>query len=212
MSEAPEQAAEQSTSEDESSEPARSGRNDVDHSKTMWIIFGVLVAFFGLAWGSIPLYRLVCKSLDPGGSSASNGTADEYKNVEVDESRRVTVRFTANVQEGLAWDFRPLEPSVRVHPGEKKLVKFVAKNHMNESVTGKGVYDINPPQAGAAFKKIECFCFQKQTLEAGERAEMPLYFWLAPDELPEDVQKVTIGYTFFDADAPDGDKRAAAEP
>lgn len=185
-------------------------RGDVDHTRTLWITGAVLIAFFGLAWGSIPLYRLVCKSLDPGGSAASNGSADEYENVEVDKSRRVTVRFTTNVQGGLAWEFRSRQPSVRVHPGEKKLVKFVAKNNMKQAVTGKGVYDINPPEAGAAFKKIECFCFQKQTLEADEKAIMPLYFWLEPDDLPEDVRKVTIGYTFFDADSPGGDKRAAA--
>lgn len=188
-------------------------RGDVDHSRTMWIIFGVLVVFFGLAWGSIPLYRLVCKSLDPGGSAASNGSADQYKNVEVDESRKVTVRFTTNVQDDLNWDFRSRKPSVRVHPGQKKLVNFTAKNHEDEAITGKGVYDINPPEAGAAFKKIECFCFQQQTLEANEQVEMPLYFWLEPDDLPDDVQRVTIGYTFFDASTvsdSEADKRAAA--
>jgi len=196
----------------EAEETTRDGPPDreVDHSRTLWIVGGVLLAFFGLAWGSIPLYRLVCKSLDPGGSAASNGSADEYEGVEVDRSRRVTVRFTTNVQEGLAWDFRAREPSVRVHPGEKRLVKFEAKNHMDQAVTGKGVYDINPPEAGQAFKKIECFCFQKQTLEPGERAVMPLYFWLEPDDLPEDVRRVTIGYTFFDADEPEGGERAAA--
>lgn len=188
-------------------------RSEVDHTKILAITGGVLLSFLALGWGSIPLYRLVCKSLDPGGSAASAGkAADKYENVEIDESRTIDVRFTANVQNDLNWEFRPLESSVEVHPGEKKLVKFVAKNNASEPITGKGIYDINPPESGPFFKKIECFCFRKQKLDGGERMVMPLYFWLEPD-IPEDIEHMTLGYTFFNAeDAPESEdgKRAAA--
>lgn len=178
-------------------------RTDVDHTKILKVAAGVLLAFTALGWGSIPLYRLVCKSLDPGGSAASAGSAANYEDVQVDESRTIDVRFTANVQGDLDWEFRPLDSSVEVNPGEKKLVKFVAKNNHDRPVTGKAIYDINPPESGPSFKKIECFCFVKQTLEPGERMVMPLYFWLEPD-LPESVNHVTLGYTFFNAeDAPE---------
>ena len=186
---------------------------DVDHTKTLKIVGGVVLVFFGLAWASIPLYRLVCKSLDPGGSAASNGTADEYKNVKVDRTREIQVRFTANTQGNLPWEFRPTKPSVTVHPGEKTLVKFKSANlDQNEAITGKAVYDINPPEAGPYFKKIECFCFTRQTLEPGETQDMPLYFWLEPD-IPDHVEKVTLGYTFFNAETgrDKGSKHAAAE-
>jgi cytochrome c oxidase assembly protein subunit 11 len=80
-------------------------------------------------------------------------------------------------------------------------VSFVAKN-MDQSgaTTGKAVYDINPPQAGQYFKKIECFCFREQKLEAGQEMEMPLYFWFDP-ELPEDIEEITVAYTFFNMES-----------
>lgn len=187
--------------------------DDTNHTRTLFVAFGVLAAFFAMGWGSIPLYRLVCKSLDPGGSTASIGTADKYENVEVDKSRTVSVRFTTNVVDELNWGFRRLNPSLTVHPGEKSMVKFVARNHEDRPVTAKATYDINPPEAAQAFKKIECFCFKQQTLEAGERQEMPLVFWLEPEKLPDDVERVTLGYTFFEAEhaSPEGaDKQAAA--
>lgn len=171
------------------------------HQKTVAYIIGFIVLMFGFGWGSIPLYRMVCKSLDPGGSSYYNGQTDKYQNVEVDESRDIQVRFTTNVQGDLPWTFDNLQPSVTVHPGEKKLVKFDATNtNPNEAITGKAVYDINPPEAGQYFKKIECFCFKQQTLTAGQTRTMPLYFWLEPD-IPEDIDKVTIAYTFFNAES-----------
>lgn len=169
-------------------------------AKTLKYAVGFMLFMFGVGWASIPLYRIVCKSLDPGGSSWQNGSVDKYEGVEVNESRNVRVRFTASTQEKLPWEFRPMKPSVEVHPGEKKLVKFTSVNlDQTDAITGKAVYDINPPEAGQYFKKIECFCFIEQTLQPGEKKDMPLYFWFEPD-MPDNIKRVTLGYTFFNAD------------
>ena len=68
------------------------------------------------------------------------------------------------------------------------------------SVTGRAVYDINPPEAGQYFKKIECFCFQEQELAAGEDITMPLIFWFEPD-IPAEIEEITVSYTFFNMDS-----------
>jgi cytochrome c oxidase assembly protein subunit 11 len=181
--------------------PAHRADDDGDHKQTVIYIVGFLLVMFGFGWGSIPLYRMVCKQLDPGGSSASNGTADRYENVEVDESRTLKVRFTTSVQSDLPWKFDNKTSSVEVHPGEKKLVDFDVTNFdQDDDLTGKAVYDVNPPEAGQYFKKIECFCFKQQTLAAGESKKMPLYFWMDPD-IPEDIDKVTLAYTFFNSES-----------
>lgn len=169
--------------------------------KSSKYLIGIILFGFFLAAISIPLYRLVCAKFDPGGSSWYNGDSDTYEGVVVDESRTVRVRFTANVNSQLPWQFHPTEPSVEVHPGEKRLTNFFAKNldHAG-SINGKGVYDINPPEAGQYFKKIECFCFREQTLEAGQQRDMPLYFWFDP-ELPAHIKEITVAYTFFNVDS-----------
>lgn len=183
------------------SQEAESARQNADNARFLKYIIGFIVAMFLVGWGSIPLYRIVCKSLDPGGSSWQNGSTDSYKGVTVDESRTIEVRFTANVQNNLPWTFGPETPSVDVHPGQKKLVKFTSTNlNQNRSIMGKAVYDINPPEAGQYFKKIECFCFTQQTLDPGQTREMPLYFWFDPD-VPESIDRVTLAYTFFNAES-----------
>lgn len=165
------------------------------------ILIGVIVGMFLFGFASIPLYRMVCDSIDPGGSSYANGSTDAYEGVTVDKSRTIRVRLTANVNKQLPWDFKPLTPRVEVHPGERKLVKFYAKNLDSlGSITGKAVYDINPPEAGQYFKKIECFCFQEQELEAGQGVEMPLVFWF-DSEIPPEIKEITIAYTFFNVDS-----------
>jgi cytochrome c oxidase assembly protein subunit 11 len=169
-----------------------------DPGKTAKWLLGLIGLSFVFAAASVPLYRLVCKSLDPGGSSASNGTAASYDGVEVDKSRKIKVKFATNVNKQLPWRFiPPKEPFAKVHPGEKKRVMFKSKNvDSSKSVTGRAVYDVNPPEAGQYFDKIQCFCFTEQTLKPGQTRPMPLVFWFDPS-IPDYIDEVTIAYTFF---------------
>lgn len=153
---------------------------------------------FGFA--SIPIYRMVCAKIDPGGSAYFTGEADSYEGVVVDSSRQVRVRFATNVERQLPWHFDVEETFVTIHPGEKRMVIFRAENRSNFPSIGKAVYDINPPWAAPYFKKIECFCFTNQTLNPFQSMDMPLVFWFDPD-LPERVTEVTLGYTFFNSDS-----------
>ena len=89
-------------------------------------------------------------------------------------------------------------PSIKVHPGQIETVLFIAKNNTNEDVTGQAIPSVSPGLASPYFKKIECFCFQRQTLHGGETKEMPLRFYVSPD-LPKDVSEVTLSYAFFNA-------------
>lgn len=174
---------------------------DEKNRRTVKFLVGIIIASFIFAVVSIPLYRMVCDVVDPGGSSWSNGDTDAYVDVPVDASRTVRVRLTTNVNRQLPWEFKPLSPAVEVHPGERKMVKFLARNQDTQgSITGKAVYDINPPEAGEYFKKIECFCFQEQELSAGESVEMPLVFWFDPS-LPPEIKEITLAYTFFNMDS-----------
>ena len=201
MSDRPEPSSREQDAPDTpgAAEPAPGPREmDEGTRRTVIYIVGFILVMFGFAWGSIPLYRLVCKSLDPGGGATASNQPDQYKGTEVDKSRTITVRFATNVTRQLPWTFEVPTKSVEIHPGEKKLVKFTSENLKQRAIKGKAVYDINPPEAGQYFKKIECFCFQEQTLEAGQKREMPLYFWLGPG-LPEGIDKIDLSYTFFNA-------------
>jgi cytochrome c oxidase assembly protein subunit 11 len=56
---------------------------------------------------------------------------------------------------------------------------------------------MRPQQAAAHFKKVECFCFTQQKLEANQAKQMPVVFYV-DSALPKHVKTITLSYTFFE--------------
>jgi cytochrome c oxidase assembly protein subunit 11 len=100
------------------------------------------------------------------------------------------------LNETMPWDFKPLQASVTVHPGEATKVLFFVKNRTDKAMIGQAIPSISPGLAAGYFKKTECFCFTQQTLEAGEEKEMPVVFIVDP-AIDKDVHEITLSYTFF---------------
>ena len=87
--------------------------------------------------------------------------------------------------------------------GEASEARYWAANRASHEIVGQAVFNVTPPEAARYFVKTECFCFTEQDLPAGEGREMPVYFYVEED-LPEDIQEITLAYTFFKLkDAPE---------
>jgi len=90
------------------------------------------------------------------------------------------------------------------------LISYTAENKASHATRGAALYNVTPPKAGLYFHKIQCFCFDEQTLAASEKAHMPVLFFVDPsmadDPNLDDVSTITLSYTFFDADSEDLDQ------
>lgn len=161
--------------------------------KLLWIVAGAIVFAISL----VPLYNVLCQVTGLNGKTGTDPD-DQGNVVKIDQTRWVTVEFTGNVMPGLGWNFSPNQTHMRVRPGQIEMATFVAKNNTNREVVGQAVPSVTPGQASLYFKKIECFCFERQALQPGESKEMPLRFYVSPD-LPEKVEVVTLSYSFFNA-------------
>jgi cytochrome c oxidase assembly protein subunit 11 len=171
----------------------KSGRNRV----TVVSLLVVLGAMFGLTAASVPLYRLFCAATGYNGTdqTATAPPAHEVMN------RVITVRFDANEAPGLDWEFRPLITSVKVHPGEEKIIAYRATNLAKVPETGTATHNVTPLRAGIYFDKIECFCFTKQHLNPGQSVDLAVSFFINPDIVKDpdtrDIDTITLSYTMF---------------
>jgi cytochrome c oxidase assembly protein subunit 11 len=172
--------------------PASHNRN----TRTVVSLLSVVVIMVGMAFASVPLYRMFCAATGFGGTTQR---ATEAPKQIADAT--VTVRFNAETAPDLAWVFEPEVREVHVHPGEQRQVFFRAVNKAQEPITGTATYNVAPAKSGIYFDKLQCFCFSEQKLEPGESRDMGVVFFVDPDILkdPEtqDVHTITLSYSMF---------------
>ena len=158
-------------------------------------VMGTLTAY------SVTLYRLFCQVTGAQGTTQRVAVGSTHQ-----AAPEVTVLFDTNVAPGLAWQFRPLQRSVHLHLGQDALVFFEARNLSDHAITGHAAFNVTPEKIGAYFKKIQCFCFTEETLNAGASAQMPVEFYVDPamaaDPGTADVHEITLSYTFFESRKP----------
>jgi len=156
----------------------------------------VAALMFGFGWALVPLYRKICEVTGINIVTTRNVDAERAaRNTQVDLSRTITVEFDANVHG--AWRFKPHVNHMQVHPGELAQVTYDLVNTQPREMTGQAIPSYAPMQSARHFQKLECFCFQQQTLAAGETKQFPVVFFIDP-ALPEDVKTITLSYTFFE--------------
>ena len=168
---------------------------------TRTVVLAVLGICFmsGLAWASVPLYRMFCQV------TGLNGTTGRALAAPGAVSGQVTVAFDTNVSPKLPWSFRPENAQETIAIGARDMAFFTATNRSDKPITGTATFNVTPSQAGAYFKKIQCFCFTQQTLKPGETVRMPVIFFVDPAILQDpdarDIQTITLSYTFYPVDS-----------
>jgi cytochrome c oxidase assembly protein subunit 11 len=161
-------------------------------------LFGL--AMLGLAFASAPLYRIFCQV------TGFDGTTQRAAAAPGAVAGEIGVRFDANINPALPWKFVPEKETVRIHPGQRTTIYYLAQNYAARPTTGQAVFNVSPTQAGAYFSKIECFCFTEQTLKPGQSVRMPVVFFVDPklrtDPATRDIDEITLSYTFYPVENP----------
>jgi cytochrome c oxidase assembly protein subunit 11 len=178
--------------------------NLAQYNRQMLVKLAVIsVAMFAFGYALIPMYRVLCEVTGINVVTSKNnygtravGASD--KNTQVDTSRLITVEFDSNTQG--PFRFRSVKNSMQVHPGEMMQVVYEVVNTQNRNISAQAIPSYAPMQATEHFTKLECFCFDEQTLKPNESREMPVVFIIDP-ALPKGIKNITLSYTFFEVGA-----------
>ena len=175
--------------------------------KTVFQTVGVVVFMGAMAWASVPFYNWFCRVTGFGGTT---GVVESAGHTILD--RTIKVRFDANTDRDMAWEFRPMQTEMTVRIGEEGMAFYEAYNPTDRPIAGQASYNVAPFQAGGYFDKIACFCFTEQVLMPGERVEMPVVFTVDPAIVDDSDAKfykhITLSYTFHEIDLPEGAQAA----
>ena len=165
---------------------------------TSIILAGIFFIMLGLSFAAVPLYDLFCRVTGFG------GTTQISKNIpKIVLDKKISVRFDTNVNK-LPWNFKIKKNVINIKIGQVSRVEFEVENYSDEVTYGVASFNVSPSSFGKYFSKLGCFCFEKQKLEAGEKAKYILTFYLDPemvnDSNTKNIEDVTLSYTFFSSD------------
>ncbi len=160
----------------------------------------LVLAMAGLAFASVPLYRLFCQVTGIDGTTQRAARAPGPV-----AGKEVAIRFDANTASSLPWRFGPEKGREIVTIGEREMAFYTARNLSAREVKGTATFNVTPVQAGKYFSKIQCFCFSEQTLKPGEEVRMPVVFFVDPRILQDadtrEISEITLSYTFYPVDS-----------
>jgi cytochrome c oxidase assembly protein subunit 11 len=153
-------------------------------------------AMVGAAYGAVPLYNWFCRA------TGFNGTTQVAASAPATIlDRTMTVRFDANVAGSLPWRFELDQTSIKVRLGEVVTAGYTVINDSARATVGEASYNVSPPNAGAYFSKINCFCFTEQRLEPGEKRDLTVVFFVDPklvqDSDQDSLKTITLSYTLY---------------
>ncbi len=176
---------------------------DQTNTRTAFKLAGMAVVMLGMSFAAIPLYQLFCQVTGFGGTPLRADVAPGAVSGET-----IKVRFDASTESQMPWVFKPVQREMEIPLGETGLAFYTAHNPTDEPVAGTAVFNVTPFKIGPYFVKIDCFCFTEQVLQPGETVEMPVTFFIDPeirtDRATEEVKGVTLSYTFYKTDLPEG--------
>ena len=165
------------------------------NAKTLVFLLLILGAMIALVAFSPVLYRTFCQA------TGFNGTPERADRAPGAVAGQIGVRFDANVSPTLPWRFEPEQNTVRIQPGAQTKIFYSAQNLSARAIVGQAAYNVSPESVGKYFKKIQCFCFSEQTLQPGQKVDMPVVFFIDPaikkDPDTKDIDEITLSYTFY---------------
>jgi len=114
----------------------------------------------------------------------------------------ISINLLTSVHPKLPWNFQPKEPKIVVKPGEVTTVEYIVENLGNLETTGLATFVYFPNEFGNYISKINCFCYDAQTLKPKQKSKYTLVILIDPevtkDSKTKNIKEVTIQFTFFD--------------
>jgi cytochrome c oxidase assembly protein subunit 11 len=152
------------------------------------------VLMTGAAFAAVPLYKAFCQATGFGGNIPRAAKAPTRA-----LNQTVTVYFDTNVR-NLPWTFRADQRRQTVRVGASNLAYFEVANNSDQAITGRAIYNVTPNTAGWHVRKLQCFCFNAETLQPHQHVKWPVIYFIDPKFASDPEMKgysdITLSYIF----------------
>ena len=127
---------------------------------------------------------------------------NKYQNEKKIASEPISINLLTSVHPNLTWNFESVKKNILVKPGEVVTIEYHVENIGNIDSTGIATFAYFPNQFSNYINKINCFCYDAQTLKPSEKNKFILVLMIDPmvtkDSKTKDIKEATLQFTFFD--------------
>ncbi len=111
-------------------------------------------------------------------------------------NQAIKAKLITSVHKDLPFKFETEEENILIVPGEVKTINYTVKNLSEKSMTGTATFQVYPSELRDFMTKLNCFCYEEQTLKAGEKERYSLVLLVDP-KVKKNIKEAIIQFVFF---------------
>jgi len=111
-------------------------------------------------------------------------------------SQQISTKLITSVNKDLPLKFNSEEKNIILKPGEIKTINYSVENLSENDVSAMATFQVYPPELKDYMTKMNCFCYEKQTLKPGEKEKYALVLLVDPN-VTKNIKEAIIQFVYF---------------
>ena len=111
-------------------------------------------------------------------------------------NQSISTKLITSVHNDLPFEFKADKELIILKPGEIKTINYSVKNLGKNSMRAMATFQVYPPELKDYMTKMNCFCYEKQTLKGGEKEKYALVLLVDPN-VTKNIKEAIIQFVFF---------------
>ena len=110
--------------------------------------------------------------------------------------QQIPTKLITSVHKDLPLKFESDQTNIILQPGEVQTINYSVENLGSKSVSAMATFQVYPPELKDFMTKMNCFCYEKQTLKAGAKEKYALVL-LVYTNLTKNIKEAIIQFVYF---------------
>ena len=109
---------------------------------------------------------------------------------------QIPTKLITSVLNDLQLKFESDQTNIILQPGEVQTINYSVENLGSKSVSAMATFQVYPPELKDFMTKMNCFCYEKQTLKAGAKEKYALVLLVDPN-VTKNIKEAIIQFVYF---------------
>ena len=110
--------------------------------------------------------------------------------------QQIPTKLITSVHKDLPLKFESDQTNIILQPGEVQTINYSVENLGSKSVSAMATFQVYPPELKDFITKMNCFCYEKQTLKPGAKEKYALVLLVDPN-VTKNIKEAIIQFVYF---------------